>query len=108
LYDNLITFFLFKCREEQGTQNQIGENGFWQGIFGFSKGRSSFQPDVSSGLLISPLWGNQKRSFGAVLSTSVEFLWNIYEFPDNIKPSFLCHFSFPSYALQRCLAPSSW
>jgi hypothetical protein len=28
LYDNLITFFLFKCREEQGTQNQIGENGF--------------------------------------------------------------------------------
>ena len=99
--DNLLSL---QVQRSGGMQDQIGENGSWQGIFRFSKGRSSFQPDVSSGFIIFPLWENQKRSFGEVLSSSssVEPLWNIYEFSDNIKPSFLCSSVFPSCALQRC------
>lgn len=99
--DNLLSLQVQSSRD---TQDQIGENGFWQGIFRFSKGRSSFQPDVSSGFIIFPLWENQKRSFGEVLSSSSseESLWNIYEFSDNIKPSFLCISFLPSCALQRC------
>lgn len=93
LCDNLMTFLQVK-RAARHTGSDRG-NGFWQGIFRFSKGKASPQPSVSSGFLISPLKGNQRRLFGEVLSSSsVESLWNIYEFSDTIKPSLLCCPSF--------------
>lgn len=99
--DNLLSL---QGQRRGDMQDQIGENGSWQGTFRFSQGRSSLQPDVSSGFIIFPLWENQKGSFGEVLSSSSseEPLWNIYEFSDSIKPHFLRSSVFPSCVLQRC------